>query len=161
MVYICKYKGKTKLERFFMKVILPLSRDECWGWKGCKDDCGYGTINIDYIRYRAHRLSYFLFIGNPNGLEIMHTCDNPVCTNPLHLKAGSHQDNMNDMKSKNRQRSLAGEENKNAKLTSKQVKQIRELHVSGKYLQKEIAEMYNVNWRTISAITTRTSWKHI
>lgn len=71
----------------------------CWIWKGSIMSDGYGRYDLK----RAHRLSYELFKeNNIHNKLICHTCDTPLCINPNHLYSGNHQDNMNDMKKRNR-----------------------------------------------------------
>ena len=53
--------------------------------------------------YRTNRVSYYLTKGDiPEGMIIMHTCDNPRCVKPDHLKLGTHKDNTQDMIAKGR-----------------------------------------------------------
>lgn len=80
---------------------------DCWQWKGSKDSKGYGTLSnrkgFGYSPEKAHRISFEKINGEiPDGFEICHKCDNPECTNPLHLFIGTHKENMMDMVSKNR-----------------------------------------------------------
>jgi hypothetical protein len=52
---------------------------------------------------RGHRYVWTLINGNiPSGMVIMHTCDNPKCLNPDHLKLGTQTDNMRDCAEKRR-----------------------------------------------------------
>lgn len=99
--------------------------DQCWPWLlSCKPQ-GYGIAHYQGKQWIAHRLAYSLAVGSiPAGLIIMHTCDNPPCCNPRHLRPGTVGDNNHDSISKGRQASRKGEHNGNAKLTDKQVRQI-------------------------------------
>lgn len=74
---------------------------DCWAWVGPKDHDGYGRITVTNggVRtgLRAHRASYEVYVGAiPKGLIVRHTCDNPSCINPLHLRLGTHADNAAD-----------------------------------------------------------------
>ena len=67
---------------------------ECWVWPRALSDKGYGQISQE----GAHRVAWRAFYGTiPDGLHVLHECDNPPCFNPLHLFLGTHTDNMQDM----------------------------------------------------------------
>ena len=67
--------------------------DSCWEWQKLRYPTGYGRFGQLY----AHRVSWEIENGDiPEGLHILHTCDNPPCVNPKHLYVGTHQDNMRD-----------------------------------------------------------------
>lgn len=92
----------TAAERFWAKVSRT---DHCWEWVGCKRR-GYGAINVGGRTHDAHRLSYAMANGPiPQGLCVMHSCDNPGCVNPGHLRLGTLADNHADMVAKGRNRS--------------------------------------------------------
>jgi hypothetical protein len=99
-----RYPGKTLEEKFWLYITVGPFTD-CWLWHGPTDcDEGYGRLYISRHKHiYAHRLSYELHFGPiPDGLDILHGCDNPRCVNPYHLSAGTHQDNMDDMIAKGR-----------------------------------------------------------
>lgn len=76
----------------------------CWEWKKAKTAHGYGAISVAGNQCAVHRVSFELFNGKiPEGIFVLHSCDNPSCWNPTHLFLGTQQDNMNDMKRKGRQ----------------------------------------------------------
>jgi hypothetical protein len=78
---------------------------ECWNWTGWENGSGYGKIWHRGRALYAHRVSLELAgIEIPTGSEVLHSCDNPRCVNPAHLRLGSHLDNMRDMASKGRGR---------------------------------------------------------
>ena len=80
----------------------------CWEWQGKINESGYGSFQErekgKKKDLRAHRESYRIFIGDiPQGLYVLHKCDNPACCNPDHLFLGTHSDNMQDMLKKGRE----------------------------------------------------------
>ena len=75
----------------------------CWVWTGSKDRDGYGSLRDGNKMKRAHRVSWEIHNGEiPDGLAILHKCNNPSCVNPKHLKLGDHTENMQDRKSNGR-----------------------------------------------------------
>lgn len=84
----------------------------CFGWGGRKSVKGYGKLLVDGREWRAHRLAYHVYVGDiPEGMMVLHRCDNPPCTNPDHLFLGDAKTNMDDCITKgrwNQVRDIAG-----------------------------------------------------
>jgi hypothetical protein len=82
----------------------------CIEWQGYRDRDGYGITSMGHIYdgtlkngVRAHRKSWIETHGPiPEGLHVLHKCDNPSCVNVEHLFLGTHTDNMRDMWKKGR-----------------------------------------------------------
>lgn len=74
------------------------SHDACWEWPLARDRHGYGVRTVGGKQYRAHRLALEEATGEPvpDGLMVLHSCDNRGCVNPAHLRAGSARDNARD-----------------------------------------------------------------
>lgn len=95
-----KYPRGTLKERFEAKVQITPG---CWIWKAWTRGNGYGGMNDDGRFLMAHRVSYELYVGPiPDGLIIMHKCDNPRCVNPDHLRPGTLSENTLDAIQKGR-----------------------------------------------------------
>ena len=74
-------------------------------WTGSRDRKGYGKLKRERHICAAHRLSWeFNFGPIPDGMLILHRCDNPPCVRPDHLLLGTAADNTADMISKGRQK---------------------------------------------------------
>lgn len=86
----------------FFKHVSP-QEDGCWQWTGRIRDGGYGRMKLNGKETRAHRVSWLIHKGDiPNGLCVLHRCDNRLCVNPKHLFLGTRRDNYEDMKKKGR-----------------------------------------------------------
>jgi hypothetical protein len=91
------------LDRFWSRVAEG-EPDECWEWIGARGPQGYGMFQVKIrMARRAHRISYELAHGPiPEGMQVLHRCDNPPCVNPAHLRLGTARDNTYDMLAKGR-----------------------------------------------------------
>lgn len=87
-------------DRYWARVTQGADHDECWGWAGYTNSRGYGQISIGsptHKRIAVHRFSAMLHFGMfDRRLWVLHTCDNPPCTNPRHLYLGDQYDNERD-----------------------------------------------------------------
>lgn len=81
-----------------------VNENGCWECiSHAKDSVGYCIINRNGTRTSVHRYVYTLYKGEiPEGLCILHSCDNRCCCNPNHLSVGTHKENMEDMHKKGR-----------------------------------------------------------
>ena len=79
---------------------------DCWEWQASRGTKGYGQINFRAKVLLAHRVIWTISNNReiPEGMVIYHTCDNPPCCNPAHLKLGTYQDNALDACRKGRHR---------------------------------------------------------
>lgn len=89
--------------RFWSKVDMSGGTDVCWRWMGAMLKTGYGGVKIGGVSQRAHRVAFEL-AGNeiPVGMMVLHSCDNPLCCNPAHLRVGSAADNTADARERGR-----------------------------------------------------------
>ena len=149
-------------ERFLEKV---QKTENCWIWTGGKtSNGGYGMIRNEDGRggrhLRAHRVAYELFVAPiPEGMCVLHRCDNPGCVNPDHLFLGTDADNAADSVAKGRQ--AQGERNGSAKLTQRQVQEIREQYRRGsaEFGCYGLGRQYGVDHSAIFAIVKGRNWK--
>jgi len=148
--------------RFWPKVRIG-GLDQCWGWLGrsMKRD-GYGQFFLNRRQLGAHQVAWMLTKGEiPEGLCVLHTCDNPACCNPLHLFLGTNGDNIKDRVLKGRSSGPKGEQNSFAKLTQTDAAEILSLKPAGRRDYVRIAASYGVSWKCIWELATRRTWRHV
>lgn len=183
-------------EAFWTRVEIGAS-DECWPFLG-KSGNQYGHKQA-YWRGRmrsAHRVAYEITHGiqladarylRTDTPCVLHTCDNPPCCNPAHLRLGTQQENIQDASHKRRlafgdanssrrlpERLARGDANgarkhpesrirgsgqKAAKLTETDIPMIRSRRQKGETLSA-IAQTYNVSLNIIWRVCTGKSWSH-
>ncbi len=149
----------TTEERFWAKVNKH-GPNNCWEWTAAKQGAGYGTIGVDGKVVQAHRYSYELHYGPiPEGMSVLHHCDNRACVNPDHLFLGTNADNIADKMNKGRQ--ARGITHSRARLTEAQVIEIRRKYAKGHISHAMLAAEYHVSISAIANITQRITWKHI
>ena len=115
----------------------------CWMWLAARDRHGYGKASsgVRSRFIRAHRRSWMLTKGPiPDGVNVLHHCDNPPCVNSDHHFLGSRKDNSRDMASKGRQ----GRQ----KILLKEHDTVRHL-VSVGIPARQVAKMYGVTYGAI------------
>lgn len=156
---LCQNAGNSRpiAERLWSKVDKSGGDSACWVWTGCLHTRGYGKIGIDHATVLTHRLAYELTYGPiPEGLEVLHECDNPPCCNPAHLFVGTQAKNMSDMVL--RGRSSSKEKHGNAKLTEAKVASIRAQYIPGKIRMRDLAVQFGVSVMTISMVVRHKVW---
>lgn len=175
--------------RFWLKID-KRSQNECWPWlAGTDSGDGYGRAYDGYRTRQAHALAWELANGQkiPNGLGALHSCDNPPCCNPAHLRPGTEAENTNDRVIRNRltvpyrdyevpqHRRPTGDRNgmrthpesvlrgeaavkeKSTKLTKEHVLEIRRAYANGETLT-ELAKQFGVGAPQIHRIVNRQRW---
>lgn len=147
------------LEELFWQYVTLGAPDDCWEWQKNRHAFGHGFLHYRRTEYQAHRVSYELHNGAiPEGLHVLHKCDNPPCCNPNHLFLGTRLDNIEDRTKKGR--SARGENVNTARLHTADVLKIRELHRAG-ITCAELARMYHIGESTARSIVKYRSWKHV
>jgi hypothetical protein len=99
------YQARKPLPHLLRRYVVAESG--CWEWTGTRNRQGYGVVGIAVNKrptgFPAPRLQWMHCHGEiPEGQVIMHTCDNPPCVNPDHLRLGSQSDNLKDAVAKGR-----------------------------------------------------------
>ncbi len=133
-------------------------------WKGeclestykARTQSGYALVKYKRSTTGAHRISWMVHYGEiPEGLCVLHKCDNRLCINPQHLFLGTHKDNTNDMIEKDRS-NFVGAKVHDDELVEKAI----ELRKSG-MIHKEIAERLGICMGSLNNFFRRTSTKEI
>lgn len=131
--------------------------ESCWEWRFSSIPSGYGHAWFENQYIAAHQLALIL-AGHPRPTPesvALHSCDNPPCVNPAHLRWGTTKDNSLDMVQ--RGRSLVGSNHPRAKLTESQVREIK----ADPRKNAEIARDYGCLQTTVGHIKKGRQWKHV
>lgn len=158
--------------------------DECWIWLGSTNGKGYGFMRVGKKSVGVHRIVYELVHGHiPEGMLVLHRCDNPTCCRPEHLFLGTYSDNGIDMTAKGRNivqthperlarglrngahthpdKRRRGELNGRAILGADRVAEARNLYATGKYKLKDLADKFGMSVSGIHHAIHGKNWKHL
>lgn len=129
----------------------------CREWTGFCNKLGYGQRRVKGKCWYVHRYAWVQANGPvPEGLCVLHHCDNPSCYEVKHLFLGTRIDNNLDRDQK--RRSPRGEAHGMAKLTRRQVEEIRRLLEQG-MAQPVIAAQFGISPSHVSGINTGRFWR--
>jgi hypothetical protein len=158
------------------EIVSPHVDSPCWVWTAGKTTSGYGTLAVGESHILTHRASWLLNHGPiPDGLFVLHRCDNRACVRPDHLFLGTHLDNARDKEAKGRggqlrgaanpsskrpERLPRGEAHARSKLTTDSVLAIRARRASGEAIAV-LAGEYGVNHTTIRKVLAGKLWAHV
>ena len=125
--------------RFTKKVSIT---DGCWEWQAYRWPDGYGSFWYNGRNWRAHHISYMIHTGKtiPDGMVIMHTCNNKSCVNPEHLLLGTYSENI---------RQAYADGLRSRKLNYSIAHTIRESYNAREFSCSQLAQQYNVTESTI------------
>lgn len=132
----------------------------CWPWLGATDKGGYGQFSVGRdgdrsLHDTSHRVALRLTLGRAIDGWGLHSCDNPPCCNPAHLREGSRAENNDDALA--RHRFAIGERHGSARLTDDDVRIIRAHAANGESLTA-LATSHGVALPTVSDIVHRRTW---
>ena len=131
----------------------------CREWAGSRNHFGYGTLGKGGRWWLAHRLTWHETYGPiPDGMCVLHRCDNPPCHEPTHLFLGTRADNIRDCIAKGRRRYLRGESHGRAKLTMAKVLEARERKASG-WSWAKLERHYGVSHRAMWLAVRGRTWQ--
>lgn len=134
----------------------PQSISGCWEYSMGRDASGYALLKWAGKRWTGHRLMYHLrHRGIPEGMQVLHRCDNRICVNPAHLFLGDNAANNEDRNKKGRQ--AKGERIHTALLTDADVLAIRASDESPTIL----AARFGVSKGTIGNVRSGRRWRHL
>jgi hypothetical protein len=176
------------LSRFLRKVDARGGPLACWTWTAARYEGGYGCFTVRNQHFGAHRVA-LAWIGDGDVSErrcVLHSCDNPECVNPEHLRYGTQRDNALDRETRARgnhsrgeahsavmrrvaargernvrhtkpERTARGERAGGAKLTEADVRAI----CASTATHAEVGRQYGVDEVNVGAIRAGATWTHV
>lgn len=148
------------IDRLFIRA-MPEPNSGCWLWMEYTDRHGYGITHLTGQRQLAHRASWSAANGPiPDGLDVLHSCDQRCCINPDHLRVGTDLDNSRDMIARGRGRwpGQRGENHPRAKLTADDVRLIRS---DPRPDLEQLSARFGVSRSTIRHVVSGYSWRQV
>jgi hypothetical protein len=160
-------RGASLYERFWSRVEPNQAIDVCWIWQGTIHR-KYGVLTFQGKYLRAHRASWMLHNGRESKLLILHSCDNPPCVNPHHLREGTDRDNNQDQIQRGRaifqtdyvqwHAKIAAAAKRLRKLTDEQASEVRDRYARGES-QSSLGRAFGVHQSVVRRLVMGHTYK--
>lgn len=139
------------------------STDECMPWpfhRRGKNGLDYGIVRYGQQQRRVtHVVLELTGRDRPSPQhQALHSCDNPPCCHPRHLRWGTNAENVRDRDERGRTR--RGTEIGIAKLTPESVQEMRALSTQG-WSTRRLASRFGVAHFTVRQVIHRRTWRHV
>lgn len=147
-------------ERFWAKVE---KTDDCWLWRGARQDPRqyarpYGVFAVRLpgqertLQRLAHRVAWIFTHGSIEPGQILrHTCHEPVCVRPEHLRIGGQSENaLDDLIAARHQ----------SKFTPAMIMALRADRAAG-MSHGALATKYGVSYRAARDVASGRTWRHV
>lgn len=117
--------------------------EKCWEWtRSLNKSDGRPYFTVDGVKKPAYVWVLELVTGEQaNGRSALHSCDNPTCCNPHHLRWGTHEENMADMVERERHGIPAIVRKAIVKLVCEEGR-----------TQEDVAKLYGISQQSVSRI---------
>jgi hypothetical protein len=165
---------KDDIERFWASVQKGAD-NECWLWAAGRTGRGYGAFYIDGKQMPAHRFSMMIKANHPlpDGWFVLHSCDNPPCVNPRHLRLGTQKENVADAIERNRHKNpppvpserpyehcARGTQIHTAKLNEWAVRDLLKERLTGRNFT-DLGQEFGLDATTVADICKGKGWSHV
>jgi hypothetical protein len=152
-------QGAVRVTEFW-RAVAPAEPSGCRPWTGFINKDGYGEFYFAGEMRGAHELAVTFTTGEVKapGLDTCHSCDNPPCCEPAHVRFATRLENVGDMFRRGRAR--VGSAHPWAKLTEAAVLEMRVRRANGA-MQKALAVDYDVSEAYVSEIVNGLTWRHV
>ena len=146
---------RTLEQRLLSRIVKQ--ENGCWQWQGSTMPAGYGHISVSRRMRGTHRVAYELWVGPiPEGLTVMHTCNNPLCCNPAHLCIGTNRQNIQYSGAWGRRAKPYAH-----KLRPRDAAEIKWLALNTHKTKAAIGKLYAVDAKTVRDIKKGDTWADI
>lgn len=142
-------QGPMTLDR--IRSMCRETEDGCWNWERARSSTGYGSLVLDGQKWSVHRLVCELAYGPADGRYALHSCDNPSCCSPVHLRWGTAQENSIE---------AAVRRPAARRLTAEMVLEARRQHAEG-VPAADLAVLMGTPYSTMNQAVTGVTWKHL